>query len=191
MHRPVASSGYRKYAGTSLIEVLVAMLLLSVGMLSLAAMVSYAVQMPKLAGYRAAAVNLAAEEIARMRANPSGFSDGAYDKPSSYDNSRTVLRVAKSDQCAYPLCDSSSLSTMDIAVATVAVRAQLPAGGFLMTRDDNTGTRSPSDGNLWILWQEPDTYASINAVTSDNCPDGITNTDGTTKLRCLYVRFKL
>ena len=77
MHRPVASSGYRKYAGTSLIEVLVAMLLLSVGMLSLAAMVSYAVQMPKLAGYRAAAVNLAAEEIARMRANPSGFSDGA------------------------------------------------------------------------------------------------------------------
>ena len=191
MIQSIPRTGHSRYAGTSLIEVLVAMLLLSFGMLSLAAMVSHAVQMPKLAGYRAAAVNLAAEHIARMRANPSGFKGGAYDRQSSYDNSRTVLTVEKSDKCDYPICDPSSLSTMDVAVARAAVRAQLPSGGMLMTRDNNTGTVSPSDGNLWIMWQEPDSHASVNAITSDNCPDDVRKTYVSTKLRCLYVRFKL
>lgn len=191
MVRAMSAANRRQQSGTSLIEVLVAMVLLSFGMLSMVAMVSHAVLMPKLAGYRAAAVNLASEHIDRMRANPGGFRGGGYDKPGSYDNSRTILVVEKSDMCDYPICDPSSLSTMDSAVARVAVRAQLPAGGILMTRDNNTGSNSPTDGNLWILWQEPDSYAPVNATSSDNCPDEVKKTYVSTTLRCLYVRFKL
>ena len=69
----------RHQGGALLIEVLVAMLLLSFGMFSLGAMMSFSVQMPKLSGYRSTAVNLASSHIDRIRANPAGFS--AYEKP--------------------------------------------------------------------------------------------------------------
>lgn len=177
--------------GTSLIEVLVAMTLLSFGMLSLAAMTAFAVQMPKLSGYRATAVNLASNHIDRMRANPVGFGTGGYDNRSSYDGSRTALTMDASDSCSYPTCDPASLSKMDSAVTNAAVRAGLPAGGVLMTRDSNAGIASPTEGNLWIMWQEPDSRAPLNPTTSDNCPAGITQGNARLKPRCLYVRFKL
>ena len=85
-----------------MLEVLIAILLLSFGMLSMAAMVSFVVQMPKLSGYRATAVNLASDYIDRIRANPAGFSSGGYDKTSSYDSSRNVLEMEDSDVCTYP-----------------------------------------------------------------------------------------
>ena len=59
--------------GSSLIEVLVAVVLLSLGMLSLGISLSFAVQMPRLSGYRATAINLAVSHIERIRANPGGF----------------------------------------------------------------------------------------------------------------------
>ena len=191
MTRSLLAITYLKHSGTSLIEVLIAMLILSFGMLSLAAMVSFAVQMPKLSGYRAIAVNLATAHIDRMRANPIGFGNGGYDKPDSYDGSNTVLNMGTSDTCTYPACDPASLSTMDAAATNVAVRAQLPAGGVLMTRDNNTGVNSKTDGNLWIMWQEPDSRTPMHAATSDNCPSDISQNYASTRPRCLYVRFKL
>lgn len=187
---PMRTSGVMQ-AGTSLIEVLVSMSLLAFGMLSLAAMTSFAVQMPTLSGYRATAVNLASDHIDRMRANPIGFGNGGYDKPSSYDSTRAVLKMDSSDACNYPTCDSASISTMDSASTKVAVRAGLPAGGILMLRDNNTGTTSVTEGNLWIMWQEPESRAPLSAATSDNCPDEVTHSYASSKPRCLYVRFKL
>lgn len=178
-------------AGSSLIEVMVAMLVLAFGMLSLAAMTSFAVQMPKLSGYRATAVNLASEHIDRMRANPTGFSIGGYDKPSSYSTSRVVLEMEETDFCDYPTCDPSSLSTMDDTVTKIAVRAQLPAGGVLMLRDGSAGSLSLTDGNIWIMWQEPDSSTPVSSNTSDNCPDEVTQKYASSNPRCLYVRFKL
>lgn len=165
MRRIATRAGASNQTGASLLEVLVAMLLLSFGMLSLAAMTSFAVQMPKLSGYRATAVNLASDHIDRMRANPIGFSSGGYDKPGSYNGSRAALEMEGSDSCDYPNCDPASLSTMDDAVTRVAVRAGLPAGGILMSRDSTTSTSSITDGNLWIMWQEPDSRASLNPAT--------------------------
>lgn len=191
MNRSSLRTPYLIQAGASLIEVLVAMTLLSFGMLSLAAMTSFAVQMPKLSGYRATAVNLAADYIDRMRANPTGFGNGGYDKPSSYDSSHIALAMDESDACSYPACNATSISTMDNAVTKIAARAGLPAGGVLMSRDSNAGTASITEGNLWIMWQEPDARARLNAATSDNCPVDVANSHAGSKPRCLYVRFKL
>ena len=177
--------------GAFLIEGLVAMLLLSFGMLSLGGMLSYAVQMPKLSGYRAMAVNLAASHIERIRANPEGFSNGGYDKPSTYDNSNTILTVDTSDMCAYPTCDFASLATMDFERTKVAVRAQLPAGGIFMLRDSYSGIISTTSGNLWVVWEEPDTHAALDPSSSDNCPLEVTQAYADPRSRCLYVRFKI
>lgn len=185
----------RIQAGSTLIEVLVAVLLLAFGILALGVMLSFTVQMPKLSGYRATAVNLASSYIERIRANPEGFSSSGYgsvDKVSSYDSSLSKLSIDTTKTCAYPVCDMNTLATMDFQEMKVAVRAELPAGGLFMQRDSSSGTASTTEGNLWIVWQEPRTFAALNPLLfSDNCPAEVTDTYTDPKPRCLYVRFKL
>ena len=178
-------------AGASLLEVLIAILLLSLGLISLGAMLSFAVQMPKLSGYRSGAVNLASSYIERMRANADGFAAGAYDQASSYDGLHTPQALEDGDQCAYPACNTASLALMDFADLKVAARAELPAGGAYMVRDSHGGLPSSTDGNLWLMWQEPRSFALINPSASDNCPSQIAGSLADPQPRCLYVRFRL
>jgi type IV pilus assembly protein PilV len=178
-------------AGFSLIEVLVAILLLSIGILALSTTLSYAVQMPKLSGYHAAAVNLASSYVERMRANTDGFAGGAYDQGSSYDGLRSPQARLPTDSCAYPTCNANTMASMDFADLKVAVRAELPAGGALMLRDSQSGVASSSEGNLWIVWQEPSTFALLSPFTSDNCPTAISSNFSDPAPRCLYLRFRL
>lgn len=184
-HRPQAQAGF------SLIEVLIAVLLLSVGMLALSSTLSFAVQAPKLSGYRAAAVNLASAYVERMRANSEGFASGAYDLPNSFDGLYSQPAKVASDSCAYPACNAASMATMDFADLKAAVRAELPAGGALMQRDSQGGITSSTEGNLWIVWQEPSSFALLNPGTSDNCPAEITGHFTDPAPRCLYLRFRL
>lgn len=187
--------------GASLIEVLIAIFLLSVGMLALGAMLSFAVQMPKIAGYRATATNLASSYVERMRANPEGFS-GGYDNPINYDNKTDKLSINADKACGFtgskanpsnkPICTSETLASMDFDEIKVAVRAELPAGGLFMLRDNSSGIVSTSVGNLWIIWNEPSTNAGfLESSVVDNCPIEITGTYTDPKPRCLYLRFAL
>jgi len=173
--------------GASLIEVLVAILILSFGMLSLGAMLSFSVQMPKLSGYRAIATNLAADHIERIRANAGEFVAGTYNSGLSYDGTFNTINLAN---CTYPNCSSTQLAAMDIAATRSAIRIELPAGG-LMVNCDGGVCGVNSYGNLWVVWQEPNTSVALNATTSDNCPTEVTETYTDPAPRCLYVRFKI
>ncbi len=188
--KPVDLSPHQ--TGATLIEVLVAILILSFGLLSLGAMMSFAVQAPKLAGNRATATNLASAHIERIRANPGGFRNDAYTSSLSYDgtfyNPSTDLPAL--NDCTYPNCTETSLATMDIAATNRAVRIELPAGGMIM-KCDTSPCASTSYGNLWIVWQEPSSMAALNAASSDNCPSEVTGTYTSPAPRCLYVRFKV
>jgi type IV pilus assembly protein PilV len=175
---------HQAQSGASLIEVLVAILLLSFGMLALGAMMSFAVQAPKMSAFRAAAANLASSHVERIRANPDGFTANSYTMAMSYDGSTNIPAL---NECAYPSCDKSTLATMDIAATNRAARIELPAGGMLMNCDTSPCTKA-SYGNLWILWLEPSTVAGLGA-SSDNCPAAASALDP--KPRCLYVRFKV
>lgn len=174
--------------GASLIEVLVAILILSFGMLSLAGMLSFSVQLPKLSAYRAAASNLAATHAEKVRANPNAFANNLYTSSLSYDG--TTNSIALSD-CAYPNCTEATLATMDIAATQRAARIELPAGGMIMKCGASACTKT-SYADLWIVWQEPTTFATLDANASDNCPTEVTgNSSFNPKPRCLYLRFKV
>ena len=180
IHRP-------HQTGALLIEVLVAMLLLSFGMLSLGAMLSFSVQMPKLSGYRAVAVNLASSHIDRIRANPDGFNH--YKTPLG----QTVWSFENiaDKSCQYPNCNAASLATMDDAATRQAVRMALPAGDMLVTCDTATCNKDSSYGNVWIVWQDPSIHAALDPSSSDNCSAEVTKIYTDPKPRCIYVRFKL
>jgi type IV pilus assembly protein PilV len=177
-------------AGASLIEVLVAILLLSFGMLALGAMMTFAVQSPKLSAYRATAANMAASHVERMRANPEGFADNSYTAALN-DSSWSFADIALSD-CTYPNCTKSTLATMDINATRHAVRRELPAGDMEMwcsapsAPTIATTCTKVSQGNLWIIWQEPGT-TSLLSESSANCPPDLPSTPA----RCLYIRFKV
>lgn len=185
--------------GSSLIEVLVAILLLSFGMLALGAMLSFAVQAPKLSAYRATAANLAASHVERMRANPEGFANNRYTAALN-DSGWSFTAIALSD-CSYPDCTEASLATMDGKVTRRAVRRELPAGDMVMWCSTPAAPTTAitcnktTQGNLWIVWQEPSTNSLLGA-SSDYCPPSVTSTYtgyplSPTPARCLYLRFKI
>jgi type IV pilus assembly protein PilV len=171
--------------GTSLIEVLIAMLLFSVGMLPVGLMLMQSVQMPKLAAHRATATLLASGHIERMRANRKA--DHRSDL--NYDGSFTPVALA---DCTYPNCSAPTLSAMDKAHTQKLAREQLPAGGLMVTCD-----QAPCDasrvitGNLWLLWQEPGSLAALKTQNSDHCPAQVSERFAESPPRCLYVRFSL
>lgn len=177
----------RRQSGALLIEVLVAMLLLSFGMLALGVMLSFSVQMPKLSGYRSAAVNLASSHVDRMRANP-----GAFDryKTPLHETAWSFEKIESKD-CQYPNCNEASLAAMDDAATRQAVRDALPAGDLLVTCDNTTPCNKDSHGNLWIVWQDPSSYENLDTSSWDNCPAEVTRIYTQPKPRCLYVSFKL
>jgi type IV pilus assembly protein PilV len=180
---------HNRQKGASLIEVLVAILLLSFGMLSLGAMLSFAVQAPKLSGYRAIATNLANDHVERIRANPAGFAGGSYKTASSYDGSTGAISTI-ANPCSYAgtQCTDSTLADLDDNEVKQLVRLSLPSGGMQVTCDP-VACGVGAYGNLWIMWEEPSTVSVLNAANTDNCPASVAAVSP--KPRCLYVRFKL
>ncbi len=173
---------YHAQIGASLIEVLVAILILSFGMLSLGTMLSYSVQAPKLAGYRATAVNLASSHIERIRVN----SGGDYNVLLSYDGNSDEIEKA---ECSHPDCNVATLVSMDNAATKRAIRQELPAGGMQVT----CGGASCSSGDLWVIWQEPaalEASAGESPTVLDNCPASLIDFIDP-QPRCLYVRFTI
>ena len=170
-----------------MIEVLVAILVLSFGMLAIAGIQSYAVQLPKISGFRAMASNLAMGHIEKMRANKVGFANGSYDETLSYDGTNNTIAL---QDCAYPSCTASTLAAMDRAATNNALRTALPAGGMRMVRDNGAGVPSTTTGNLWVIWNEPETFAALNPSNVDNCPAEVASFTRP-KPRCLYIRFTL
>lgn len=181
-------TGVRLHNGSSLIEVMVSILLLSFGILAIALTMAYAVQMPKMSGYRSTAVDLANNYVERMRANPGSLASYAA-VATSYDGTNAPL--AAPTVCSYPSCTTATLATMDSQQIQFATRVELPAGGVVVTCDDSAGNSDCSNGfaNVWVVWQQPDTFALLIAANSDNCPAGVTT--ATPQPRCLYGRFKL
>lgn len=188
--------------GASLIEVLVAVLILSFGMLALGGMLSYAVQMPKLSGYRSSATTIATGHIERMRANVAGFRAGQYasatiaGEPHTYDVQFWKTSVLHPTACSYPACDSNGIAWADINETHAALRRELPGfAGIRVTCSGVCNSMTAPEGDIWIIWSEPATFASLDAGTSDECPDPTSAPTfapfTSPKPRCLHMRFKL
>lgn len=174
----------RNQSGASLIEVLVAVLILSIGLLAMGAMMSYATLLPKFSGNRSVAISTATDMVERMRANPSTPSYAT----STFSTSLPASTALPSGStCSFPNCTQLTMSTMDIAVVQQQLNQQLPPSGMTIEFTDSAST----EGNIWVIWQEPSTFSSFNTASSDNCPQAIKDLSLTPAPRCVYLPFKL
>jgi Tfp pilus assembly protein PilV len=160
-------------------------------MLALGAMLSFAVQAPKLSAYRATATNLANSYVERIRANPEGFakSDGTGGSYATALNGAGSVTYSSTSDCSYPTCTATSLATKDIQDIRIETRRQLPTGDVIM-KCSATPCLKTSFGELWIVWLEPSSVASLDFVP-DNCPTEAATTYTSLAPQCLYIRFKI
>lgn len=179
-----------RQSGATLLEVLVTVLILSFGMLALGGMMAYAIQLPKMSGNRATAMMLAASHVERMRANTAAFTAGKYISSSNYENAVTVVT-----ECSYPSCSAEDIATYDTYQTTAELRRNLAGSDSLNTAGlrvscPGSGTVcSATEGDLWVLWAEPSTFAGISGTGNDECPTSAVAY--TNQPRCIHIKFRL
>jgi type IV pilus assembly protein PilV len=169
--------------GGTLIEVLVSILILSFGLLSIGAMLAYAVQLPKVSGNRAVASSMAIDLVERMRANVTAYQASNY-SISTYDGKTTDLAEDASKQCAYPACTSQTLATQDLNEISRNLRKLLPAGGLVVEAPN----AASGEGRIFVVWKEAASAGSLGG-NNDICPT-LSLGAGENAPRCLMVKFK-
>lgn len=126
-----------KQSGFTLLEVLVAMLVLSIGLLGLAGLMASSMRNNLSASHRTQATWMAYDIIDRMRANRAGALAGSY---------ATAMGTAATCATAYP---TGSVPVQDIAAWKNQLACALPAGNGSIAV--NTGTRAAT---IVIQWND-------------------------------------
>jgi type IV pilus assembly protein PilV len=147
--------GRHRHSGFTLIEVLVALLVLSLGLLGLAAMQAQGLRFNQSAYLRSQATYMAYDIIDRMRANRDAALSGDYDvamgtapdSTQTCNSSCTPAELAEFDrnswQCTLGNWDGNS------NCQTLGITGVLPSGQGAVVRDDNEVT-------VTIRWSDRD-----------------------------------
>ena len=143
--------------GVSLVEALVALLVLSIGMLGIAGLFVESVRNSRSALLRSQAVNLVADMADRIRANAGAAQ--AYDS-SLYTGDPVTQGCAPSSGDTGNNCSPAELAQDDLARWAAAVRAALPAIGEqpVVARVDYlapVAAGAPERYQITVAWREP------------------------------------
>jgi type IV pilus assembly protein PilV len=145
--------------GFTLIEALVALAVLSVGLLGAAAMLLGALRGQSQALRQAAAVALVADLVSRIRANPAARSAYVTDALLDVDDAGFACDDAAP-------CDPAALAAQDIAAAGSAARAWLPTDAHLsITFEPAIGPAAPDRYVVSLRWNDPRDPESADQVT--------------------------
>lgn len=185
----------RRQHGVSLIEVLVAMLVVSMGVLAVAGLLATASRYGKTSEFRAVATLLASDIVDRVRANKpavdpvAGGDVAAYNMVQGYDSWAT--KPGDFGGCAIAdNCTPAEIALQDRAEWGQTVFNSLPGGAAYVELADDPQAVPAAD--VWIAWLDPE--ASEDEAKADDearfeCPASFR--DVTPPPRCAYFRVGL
>ncbi|MGE0310382.1 MAG: type IV pilus modification protein PilV [Lautropia sp.] len=140
--RPRAQSG-----GFTLLEVLVAIVIVSIGMLGVAAMQLSTLKTADGSKYRSVALNLAADMADRMRANLTG-SLGATSVGNGYNRPRAAYGdpsyTTPNAACRSLGCQPDEMAVDDLSTWQARISENLPGGIGIVCIDSGTTGSAPS-----------------------------------------------
>lgn len=163
--------------GFTLLEALIAMVVISVGLLGVLGLQALSLASTHISATRSVATTLAEDMAERMRANPAGAAANHYAK---LGNGAGATKMV---DCADHACTPAQMASYDALAWKRALAAALPTGRGRVTCLDqwpaDTDACSPGSAyTITVIWSEPDR----RAAAADQCPDpGITR-------RCFQTR---
>ncbi|MCA0175001.1 MAG: type IV pilus modification protein PilV [Proteobacteria bacterium] len=165
--------------GFSMIEVLVSILIVSLGILALSGLLVRASTLGKTAEFRGAASLLAADIADRIRANVEGARNEKYDlTPTAL---ATGFPKAVTPTCDATACTPEQLAAKDVADWQAALYANLPQGTGAVDYD---ATNHWAD--VWVMWRDPSAEDRSNEKIGVNmCSSQMAETE---KASCMYFR---
>jgi type IV pilus assembly protein PilV len=190
--RPPTVTPRRLEQGTSLIEVLVAALILTLGLLSMISMHAASIRYGKLAEFRSSASQLAEDYGDRMRANSLGVRNGNYNRNVVWSANPTrvtdpgvscTVATCSADQIAAQVAASDQVQWLNSAIG------MLPAAGLFAQKPAGVAANA-SVMDVWVMWLEPggDTQNATQDQTLNDafaCPAGA---NAGANVRCLRYR---
>lgn len=144
----------RSQAGFSLVEVLIALVIMSIGMLGIAGLYVEGMKAGRTSTFRHHAVTLAGDIADRIRANPGGGADYMGDR----GNNNCVLGNVD--------CNPAQMAANDIDLWLTQADQMLPNGDVAIIFDN---TATPNTYRITVGWEEagedtPPTYSIIIPV---------------------------
>lgn len=170
--------------GVSLIEVLIAIVVASIGLLALAGVNTAAIRYTKMSQYRGTATLLANDIGERIRANKAGA--GNYVVSSDFATQAT-LPSAPGNLCntAGATCTAAQLAAADSYAWRVTVRDQLPSGSVFIQYQNLQNAY-----DVWLVWRDPAVASDDVVATSAECPASLTVASDAS-VRCSYFRINV
>ncbi len=159
---------FSKNAGFSLLEVLVTILILSFGLLGMAALITTGMRSNNIAHYRSVATQQTLNITDRMRANLAGVRTGSYD---SLDNS-----IPADPDCVANDCSEAEMAVYDHFQWNTNNARLLPGGAGTVTGNLANGFR------VVLMWTEKEMGGNVDTNPDAGCP-------GTANVRCFVTRF--
>ena len=153
--------------GFTLLEILIAVVVLSIGLLGIASLQALGQRSNHSAYLRSQATALAYDMIDRMRANNAGVSGG------DYNSIDTTANTYTDPGCASAACSSSQMAQYDMYDWQQELDTQLPTGNGTVT-----GAGIGSEFTITVMWDD-DRNDSGNLVC------------GAGDLKCFAVSTKL
>ena len=135
-------SGARRQRGFSLVEVLIALIIMSVGMLGIAGLYVQSMQPGRTSMFRHHAVTLAGDVADRIRANPSA--GAAYALAGS---AKDCVNLGEN-------CSAGDMAANDIFLWDQQAAATLPVGTVTVVFND-PGAPAPPEYTITVAWDEP------------------------------------
>jgi type IV pilus assembly protein PilV len=173
--------------GASLIEMLVATLLLAIGMLAMAALQSSSAQMGKDAEFRAIASELALSFGETVKANSGGAAN--YNAPqNTFTMPATAVALLTNCDAAAVNCTNAQIAAQDISRLQALARSRLPNGQIDLRYTAAAGTTN-SYLDLYVAWLPPDMRtgdSSVDIGFPNGCRAGYDA--GNLGVRCQYFR---
>ena len=151
----ISNAKCRASAGFSLLEVLIALVILSVGLLGIAALMSTALKSNSSAYMRTQATALAYNIIDRMRANLPAVGLGSYDTPMPAAPSAAT---SSPPTCTGSPCTSAALANYDIAQWEYDLKTQLPQGMGAIATNAAGGIDTVT---VTVLWNDSRAHDSL------------------------------
>lgn len=152
MRAPIAVTNFKTVTGATLIEVMVALLIMSIGLLGLASLQLSGVNTNSNSEKRTQAAFIANDMVERMRANPTAVAAGAYDAAlnnTNIDCAKAPANICEDRTSASANCTTAQMATFDVFTSYCNAKILLPSGSLSVWCSDNAGTVQSCAGTVY------------------------------------------